>query len=422
MQKDGVSLPFTLRDFFARLGLSGMEGNSLIAVPDRVLSITADDDAYIRKAAEKTFSHLMTTVEHIIRTHDYRGFDLSPELIRAIEQSWHVGEPHIVGRFDGAYVGPDDIRFYEYNVVTASSVADAGLFLPLLMERLTPNEAPQSTMTDDLKRVFVELAQRSELNDKPFFYQSECPEADSDVERDYVLSVARAATGGALRFAQDFVAAETAKPLLDARAGLDELIITRFLPRLRGQFPHRQSQCEQLSAYYLEDRWRVLPPAWTILLDRKAIWAHAFALDPFHPHLIPTSFDERDFHKGGRYYGRMNSTLYLAKPNDGYCANGIAVYDAEKRSGKNGPLPTHKGQSNIFQAYCPPPCFAHPNNPVLDADHVVARPFIVGQDGRASALCFSEMHAPIGAGGVLPHRVLQIQKPALRPANTAEAS
>lgn len=422
MQKDSVHLPFTLREFFTRLGLFGMEGSSLIAVPDRVLSITADEDAHIRKAAEKTFGHLMTTVEHIIRTGDYRGFDLSPELILAIERSWHAGEPHIVGRFDAAYYGPQDIRFYEYNVVTASSIADAGLFLPLLMERLTPNQAPHSTMTDDLKRVFVELAQRSDLNDRPFFYQSECSEADTDVEHDYVLSVARAATGGALRFAQDFVANETVKPLLDARAGLDELIITRFLPRLRGQSPLRHSQCEQLSAYYVQDRWRVLPPAWTILLDRKAIWAHAYALNPAHPHLIPTSLDERDFHKGGRYYGRMNSTLYLAKPNDGYCANGIAVYDAEKRSGKNTALPTHKGQSNIFQAYCPPPCYAHPHNPLLDADHLLARPFIVGQDGRASAICFSEMHAPIGAGGVLPHRVLQKQTPVLTPATGAAVS
>lgn len=81
----------------------------------------------IEAATTKLHDMCLRLVEHIITEGDYRGYNYSDKEIQLIESSWKYGHEHIYGRFDLGINRHGEIKLFEYNADTPTSLLEASV-------------------------------------------------------------------------------------------------------------------------------------------------------------------------------------------------------------------------------------------------------------------------------------------------------
>jgi hypothetical protein len=289
---------------------------------DPVVKVNAAEDARIKREIKTVYKILDGTATKLIEDGTLEGFGFDREIMNAAIKSKKDSEPYIVGRFDARYEPDKPLKFYELNTLYAGGFCD---------------------------KYEEELGtRRSQLGRAEYVYEYGMKRAWKNVAR-YTKERAISSVGY-LSVAPDV---EDARFLDREAAG----VIRFSLPKQKidivpASCPPDDSFGLCTYLHNCSSNTLLLPAAWNMLLDNKAIWAYAYRFNPGHPNLIPTSFDPQDFlnPNGSLHaYWQKNRTI-LAKPVYDCQGKGQLLIESLEQAREQ----KEDSASQIYSAWMPP--------------------------------------------------------------------
>jgi len=299
------------------------------------ISITTLETDELRKAADVTYKMLMQAARHAVQQGDWKKLGIPPHAIDLVKYSIaHEMDTHLIGRFDFSG-GMDEvpIKMLEINADTCSLMAETAY----IQEQHWKQEEKQlkgspynpliESMIERFRRI---LNQHPDLT--PTLLISTLGYEEDWINADVVAEAAREA---------GFEEVETAileRVIFSAEEGIfleeeDGNYVRydfwyKFIPWdfIAYEEPNLFDDLEQL---ILDKKVLVLNPAYTMLLQSKALLKYAYDLFPESPYLLKTTFSAADFpdHK------------YVVKPIFGRMGENIAFHDGQ-------PEPTYKTEGD----------------------------------------------------------------------------
>jgi glutathionylspermidine synthase len=213
---------------------------------------------------------------HVIDRKLYPQFGIPAPFVPLIVNSWEREDLSLHGRFDLQYDGSGDPKMYEYNADTPTALLEASVAQWYWLEEARPR-------ADQFNSIHEKLIARWK---------------ESGIEGTVHFACAgnHAEDAANTRYMQD-VAAQAGletKFLTMAEIGWDgrrfvdmekERIVTLF-----KLYPWEWMMDEPFANYLPQEPWKVVEPAWKMILSSKAILPILWELFPGHPNLLP-AFD-----------------------------------------------------------------------------------------------------------------------------------
>lgn len=302
---------------------------------NEVISISSKEVDGLRNAAENTYRILIQAARHAVQQGDWKALGIPPHAIDLVRYSLsNEMDTHLLGRFD--FSGGMDgipIKLLEINADTCSLLAETAY----VQEQLWKQEeeklegSPYNPIVEQLIERFRRiLNQNPELD--PTILISTLGYEEDWINADVVAEAAREA---------GFEEVETAileRVIFSEEEGIfleeDDGNFVRydfwykFIPWdfIAYEEPELFDDLEQL---IISRKVMVLNPAYTMLLQSKALLKYAYDLYPENPYLLKTTFEASDFpdHK------------YVAKPIYGRMGENIQFFDGQ-------PEPTYKTEGD----------------------------------------------------------------------------
>lgn len=287
------------------------------------LVMSPSEFARVQDERKKIVDCALAIVKEIVEDNELLAhFGYSPELVQEIRRSWKAGESIPVCKIDDRYGPGQPLQFYEFNILQIGDVRNVLIHNESLASEMHGVKADLSlhaAITRSLKRS-VEAA---DADGKKIIYIAD--DKDLDAERIIGLGPKGKITSTKIKL----------HPSIDQFG-------RRFYTNTQGQ------------------KARVLPPAWSQILDHKAftaIMSHKCHTDPkyakYKKHIIPTSFDLHDFSSpSGMYYvprANADTPWCRAKPVDSCGGEGQFLVTSERDFLRQ----RHKATRYVFQGVSP---------------------------------------------------------------------
>lgn len=313
----------------------------------------------------------LAACDHAITHRRLDEFAIPRSFQPLVERSWREREPSLFGRFDLAWTGSGPPKMLEYNADTPTALLEASVVQWHWMEEARPGADQFNSIHEALIERWggLGLAANRTLH---FACAGESIEDTGNTEylRDTALQAGLSTA---------FVAIEQ----LGWSAALGRFVDLDDQPidALFKLYPWEWLAGESFGAHLLEDRCRLIEPAWKMVLSNKAILALLWELFPGHPNLLPA------FRDPARISGD-----YVRKPLLSREGANVSLRRAA------GALATEGGygaEGYVYQAYTP--LYAQ------DGRHAVIGSWIVGD--RAVGIGIREDDSPITSNGsrFVPH-------------------
>ena len=274
---------------------------------------------------------------HVVEHRRYAELGVPPDLVPLIEKSWKNDHPQVYGRLDLWYDGKSSPRLLEYNADTPTGLVEAAL---AQWDWLEGRDADQwNTIHEKLIDRWQHI--RRSYPRVHFATWGALPEDVATVT--YLADTA--AQGGC-----------EVKTLDIAEVGWNGLTFVDMeeqpITQLFKLYPWEWMAEEEFAGYLHHAPMHVIEPAWKLLLSSKGLLAIMWELDPGHPNLLATYFDNTllEAYAEKPMYGREGSNVRL-------------IWNEEV-------LREHPGEwandRKVYQDLCPLPSFDG-NYPVLGA-------------------------------------------------------
>jgi glutathionylspermidine synthase len=325
---------------------------------------TLDEVEVIEAATERLHEMCMNTVRKIIESGDYpKEFRLEDQAKSAIEQSWRANDLHVYGRFDFMVNQAGDVKLFEYNADTPTSLLEAGVAQWQWTQDVVgiPNRDQFNSIHDKLiaRWKMIRLGTGTE---HPFLYLTASKKfgstedwgnlhymADTAVQAGWNIQIIEMETIG-----HD----KNHKLFLDATQTPIEYIF-KLHPwewMMEDVYAPLSTTCPTV--------W--FEPAWKMLLSNKAILPMLWALYPNHPNLLP-AFYENDT-------PAINTNLMVKKPIIGREGANIILSDTfgESLIAGSHQIDEFDEYGYIFQEYAPLPDF--------NGKHPVIGSWVIGDE------------------------------------------
>lgn len=278
-----------------------------------------------RDAAENTYRVLVAAAKHAVQQGDWKALGIPPHAIDLVRYSLaNEMDTHLLGRFD--FAGGMDgvpVKLLEINADTCSLLAETAYVQEQhwKQEEQSLRGNPYNPLVDLLIERFRRILNQYQNLDPTILISTLGYEEDW-INADVVAEAAREA---------GFEEVETAileRVIFSPEEGVfleeDNGVFVRydfwykFIPWdfIAYEEPELFDDLEQLIR---SKKVMVLNPAYTMLLQSKALLKYAYDLYPDNPYLLKTSFEPGDFpdHK------------YVAKPIYGRMGENIKFYDGQ---------------------------------------------------------------------------------------------
>lgn len=291
---------------------------------DDFIAISVQETDTLRKAAEDTYGMLIKAARYAVQQGNWKELGIPPHAIDLVKYSLaNEMDTHLVGRFDFSG-GMDEVpvKMLEINADTCSLMAETAY----IQEQHWKQEATQlkgspfnPVIENMIERFSRILNQHPDLT--PTLLISTLGYEEDWINADVVAEAAREA---------GFEEVETAileRVIFSPEEGIfleEEGSYVRydfwykFVPWdfIAYEEPNLFDDLEQL---IMDKKVLVLNPAYTMLLQSKALLKYAYDLFPDNPYFLKTTFSADDFpdHK------------YVAKPIFGRMGENIAFHDGQ---------------------------------------------------------------------------------------------
>ncbi len=330
---------------------------------DEILSITPTEATAALRAGDEAWDLLRACARKSVYAEDrLRGLgipDFAVPLLRwSVEQEW---DQFLVGRFDFAGgLAELPLKLIEFNADTASLLPETTVLQPEIIRKAGLKPAP-----NDLQTTLEATARRLGGGRKDTAIAAAHLGSEDDRHNTDVLArVATAAKWGrvdnvllpSLEINPDEGVFFEAKPGRWIHYGS----MIKFFP---WDFAALEEPAlwEYLAELVMARKLRVFNPAWTMLLQSKALLVYAWEDNPGHPLLLPTAFDPAELPRPLAGYvrkpvfGRMGENIemvlngrYVAAETKGDYGAGPVIYQelAEYATDRD----QHRYQLSTFQS------------------------------------------------------------------------
>ena len=286
-----------------------------------------------------------------------------------IVDSWEREDLSLYGRFDLFYDGKHQPKLYEYNADTPTALFEASAVQWYWLEE----RFAQDDQFNSIHEKLIERWRESGVNG-PIHFACVRDHAEDFATTLYIEDTAIQAGLKTSRLYVDEIG-WNGKQFVD----LENLPISTLFKLYPWEWMIR----EEFAAYLLKEPWRLVEPAWKMILSNKGILPLLWELFPEHPNLLP-AYDSAE---------PLGET-YVKKPRLGreganitVCVNGCQV----TTEGEYG----HEGF--VYQAFLPPP--------ELDGHHPVIGSWIVRDEPAGIGIRESEVPVTDNMSSFVPHLI-----------------
>lgn len=282
----------------------------------------------------------------------------------AIRASWRRRDPSLYGRLDLSYGGTGPAKRLEYNADTPTALYESAVFQWLWLEeglaqgRLPPGSDQYNAIHERLVARLAEIAPPLGIAFSGF--------ADAPEDR------------GTLAYLQDCaLQAGVRAPFLPIEAvglGADGRFVDAAgepISCLFKLYPWEWMFADPFGRAVAATPTRFLEPPWKAVLSNKGLLAHLWAIEPGHPNLLPTFFED-DPAKAVLGLSFVKKPLYAREG-----ANVLIVRDGAVPQRSEGP---YGGEGHVRQALAELPAF--------DGRRALVGSWIVGD--TPAGLCLRE--------------------------------
>ncbi len=265
---------------------------------------------------------------HVIERKLYERFGIGERYILLIENSWEREDLSLHGRFDLHYDGTGQPKMYEYNADTPTSLLEASVVQWYWLEEVLPK-------ADQFNSIHEKLIARWREGGVTGMVHFACAgnHAEDAANTQYMQDVASQA-GLQTRF------------LTMAEIGWDGHHFVdmerRRIETLFKLYPWEWMLDENFGQYLPGEPWRVVEPAWKMILSSKAILPVLWELFPGHPNLLPAFFSPEPL-----------GDQYVRKPLRGREGANVLLRMAGQEFETEG---NYGDTGFVYQQVCLPPC------------------------------------------------------------------
>ena len=292
---------------------------------------TAGEIDVLEAATNELHRLCLEAVQHVIDRRLFARFRIPESYVPLILNSWEREDLSLYGRFDLCFDGEGPPRMYEYNADTPTSLLEASVVQWHWLQERWPQH-------DQFNSIHEKLIAR--------WRESGLPpggEVHFACVRDHLED-----------FATTVYLEDTALQggLRTRRLFMDEIgwngarfvdLQERPITHLFKLYPWEWLLREEYSPHLIGEPWRLIEPAWKMILSNKAILPLLWRLFPGHPNLLPAYTTAESL--GGNY---------VRKPALGREGANVMVVARGRPVGEPTPGDYGKGDF-IYQSYLPPP-------------------------------------------------------------------
>lgn len=340
--------PVLKEKFFSRAGLSYYaEGENHDYLSDEILLLSMQEEAEALRVADDLYEVLRSTLRRCLidpeRLHKLGIPDKAIPLIEwSVENEW---DDYVFGRFD--FAGGMDglpLQLLEFNADTCSLLPETTVIQPEAVRK-----AGFTPLRNDVAKTLTDLfGELKKARGNAIAAATHLGDTDDLLNLKVIIQAAKDAKWKVDTIELPELIFDDENGLLMEKSGHDNFAryyyLLKFIPWdwIVHEEPELWNLLEDMTTTHL---LRVLNPAWTMLLQSKALLAFAYQDNPGHPALLPTAFDPAEL---------PNPTLgYVRKPIYGRMGENVMVSlngrdkDAESR-GDYGDQPTVYQQRASF--------------------------------------------------------------------------
>lgn len=221
-------------------------------------------------------------VQYVIDNNLFDRMKLSPESAELIKRYWDADAPTLYGRFDLAWDGQGQIKMYEYNADTPTSLMEASIAQHFWRLAYFPNADQYNTIHETLVEQFRFIKTKLPLSATLYF--SCVDDSEEDKRTTYYMHDAAREAGLDVQFISVHDIGHNGTNFTD----LDE----RPIEHMFKLYPWEWMEHEEFAEFAFRDMKTWLEPVWKMVLSTKAILPILWEMYPGHPNLLEAYFDE----------------------------------------------------------------------------------------------------------------------------------
>lgn len=241
---------------------------------------------FIEDCTKELWEMCLSAVQYIIDKKAYKQFGIPEWFIPHIEKSWNEAAPAIYGRFDFAYKD-GNLKLLEFNADTPTSLFEAGIVQWYWLQDFDKSLDQFNSIHEKLVDYWAYL--KNYLYDGKLHFTCIKRSLEDLTTTEYLRDCAiQAKIDAKLVFIDDIGWDETKKVFRDME---DEEIKNIF-----KLYPYEFLLNETFGKNIVDDTNRALwiEPSWKMLLSNKAILPILWQLNPNHPLLLKSYFEQGD--------------------------------------------------------------------------------------------------------------------------------
>ncbi len=223
----------------------------------------------------------LKAVEHILRHALWSEFQIPPDFIEQVRQSWDEDEISIVGRFDLLYDGVLPPKLVEYNADTPTALLEAAVVQWYWLQEVAPQEDQFNSLHERLIEAWRRVKQEVGV---PVTFVSVEGHLEDFMTVTYLRDTAQQAGLLTQYLPVSAIGWNSAR-----RTFVD--MKERPLGCVFKLYPWEWLMREDFGKHILGSVTRWLEPCWKALLSNKALLPLLWKLFPDHPNLLPAAWD-----------------------------------------------------------------------------------------------------------------------------------
>jgi glutathionylspermidine synthase len=246
---------------------------------------TAAQIDVLEAATNELHEMCLDAVQHVIDRRRYAELHIPEVAIPMIERSWEEEWPSIYGRFDLAFDGSGQPKMLEYNADTPTSLLEASVIQWTWMEDRFPHLDQFNSMHDKLIAWWKEIL--------PYMKGDHLYFTSMDDREDFMTSTYLADTAHQAGIPTEYIVATDIG--YDSATGAFVDLNERNMRNVFKLYPW-EWVIDQFGAQVVGSlaarRTTWIEPLWKMVLSNKGILPILWDLNPGHPNLLPTYFEQ----------------------------------------------------------------------------------------------------------------------------------
>jgi glutathionylspermidine synthase len=257
----------------------------------------------IEDATNELHSMCIQYVTQAIVQGNYDGYDFDEQTIRMIEQSWKNLHPYIYGRFDLGINRNGDIKMFEYNADTPTSLLEASVIQWQWKEYWNKSYDQFNSIHENLVQKFHNLCYPKIY----FTTMSDAPYEDWG-NLHYLLACA-------VEAGIDASSIDLEQVGWDGSSFVD--VNNKPIDALFKLYPWEWLVKDEFANNIMSSRTLFIEPAWKMLLSNKLLCVKLWEMFPNHPLLLESYSGEANVN--------MPNRAWISKPKLGREGQGITM-------------------------------------------------------------------------------------------------